>query len=56
MKLQTIIGIFSILFIWGCSQNISGSKGPDGNFDNGEYDEAIGAYQKDLKRTPMTRA
>ena len=53
MKLKSVL-LFGILsFVaWSCAEKISGPKGADGSFDLGEYDVAIGAYEKMLEDNP----
>lgn len=46
-----VLGIFSAMLL-SCSQKISGPKGADGSFEQGEYDVAITAYEKMLEANP----
>ncbi|MDH3709482.1 MAG: OmpA family protein [Cyclobacteriaceae bacterium] len=45
------LGILGGLAI-SCSQRVAGPKGPDGMFEQAEYQEAISAYQKILEDRP----
>ena len=53
MKFQSILFTVILVFLaWSCAQKISGPKGADGSFELGEYDVAIGAYEKMLEDNP----